>query len=306
MRGWPSQNAGSTSGAHPGGVHPLVVVGGARRHVDVRVEDAHVSPPGRSWWGPACSGEDEVGVVGAPRGRRPRARRRSAAPWRRARRRRASARSATAASGTPTNRHFSTPWRQSCAESRLGVRAHGGGHESYVVGAQGVEQQGRSVDAGVVDAGQREQHGALLVGVAVAVERLELVEERLRGRGRRPPSRPAPPARRPRCGGRRRRRGALGPCAGRPRGRSGRAWRPRRPALPASRRAHRRRPAPRAARRSAAGDEQPDWRHRAPPPASTGPRDPVERGPQGGHASSAATTGAAWECRGSSTQASPV
>jgi hypothetical protein len=57
------------------------------------------------------------------------------------------------------------------------VRAHGRGDEPDVVGAQGVEQHPRTVDAGVVEGGEREQHGALLVRVAVAVELAQLVEE---------------------------------------------------------------------------------------------------------------------------------
>ncbi len=43
MRGWPSQKAGSTSARTPGGGHRLVVVGGARGHVGVRVEDPHAA-----------------------------------------------------------------------------------------------------------------------------------------------------------------------------------------------------------------------------------------------------------------------
>ena len=41
MRGWPSQKDGLDDGPDAGGVHGLVVVGGAGGHVDVGVEDAH-------------------------------------------------------------------------------------------------------------------------------------------------------------------------------------------------------------------------------------------------------------------------
>jgi hypothetical protein len=41
VRGWPCQKAGSHHADDAGGRHVLVVVGGAREHVDVRVEKAH-------------------------------------------------------------------------------------------------------------------------------------------------------------------------------------------------------------------------------------------------------------------------
>ena len=132
--------------------------------------------------------------------RPPRARRRSAARSRAARRPCASSSPATSSSGTPTKRHLSTPWRQSCAGQPVGVRAHRGGHEPHVVGAQRVEEERRSrrragrrrrPARGARPASRRRRRSGRAPPARPAGGR--------RGPGSSRPLRPARPGRRPRC-----------------------------------------------------------------------------------------------------------